>query len=218
MSVYWERSEGDEAVVYGYQAPYTARIVEGRVWRWQVGDEREACRIAGRTTRGMREAQQMCALAMRLLALSDEGADVEGLPSGEAVTWGMVVELRDQIRERDEVIAQMGARLEAMQGEVTGEGEAKGEGPGEETGEETGEGEGEVEVRPKWKEGDRVRWEGARGLQVREGEEEASDGGDHVGVIWRLASVTDGWAWYLVACERTGKTWTLREDRIREAG
>lgn len=111
MSMHWERSEGDDAVIYGYQDPYTARIVEGRVTRWQVGDEREPTRLAGRTTRGMNEAQEACALAVQLLELSDAGADVQGLPSGEAVTWAMVDDLRDQIGERDGVIAQLRATL-----------------------------------------------------------------------------------------------------------
>lgn len=111
MSLTWEVFTGADGVHYAHQGRYTARIVEGRVTRWQAGDDNEPARLSGRTTRGMGEAREMCALAARLLALSDAGADVEGLPAGEAVTRAMVDDLKDQIGERDGVIAQLRATL-----------------------------------------------------------------------------------------------------------
>ena len=149
MSLTWEASEGAEGVYYAHAGRYTARIVEGRVWRWQVGDDNEPARMSGRTTRGMSEAQEACALAVRMLELSDAGADVEGLPtsSGKSDDWRdgyaagadaseerirtdetvslalgsletalrEVVDRRDQIGERDGVIAQLRASLDALQ-------------------------------------------------------------------------------------------------------
>lgn len=149
MSMTWEVFTGADGVHYAHQDRYTARIVEGRVWRWQVGDDREPARLSGRTTRGMGEAQEACALAVRLLELSDAGADVEGLPtsSGKSDDWrdgyaagadaseerirtdatvkmamGSLevalrenADLKDQIGERDGVIAQLRASLESLQ-------------------------------------------------------------------------------------------------------
>lgn len=89
----FEEFSGAEGVYYATNVgPYTARIVVGRVWRWQVGDEREPARFAGRTTRGFEDAREACALAVRLLELVDAGSDV---PPGRVMEC--VAELADRL-------------------------------------------------------------------------------------------------------------------------
>jgi hypothetical protein len=71
----WEVSGDDgERVLTLSQAGYTARILEGRVWRWQAGDDVTPDIYAGRIVGSLEDAQRAAAAALVLLelgALSD---------------------------------------------------------------------------------------------------------------------------------------------------
>lgn len=103
----FEEFGGAEGVYYAVSGGrYTARIVVGRVWRWQVGDTREPARLAARTTRGFEDAREACALAVRLLELVDAGSDV---PPGRVMEC--VAELADRLAHHTP------DRQEAVQGD-----------------------------------------------------------------------------------------------------
>lgn len=110
----WQEFEGSPDIWEARKGPYRARIQGGRVWRWQVGDEREPARLMGRTTRGWPEAAEAVKAAIRLLELTDDGADVEGLPSGVEATAALVRELKTQLAERDLALTELQAELKAI--------------------------------------------------------------------------------------------------------
>lgn len=74
-------NSADEPVIHISFGVYRARVVCGRVWRWQAGDEREPARLMGRCKKDHDAALLQCALALKLLEQSDLASDAPGYPA-----------------------------------------------------------------------------------------------------------------------------------------
>lgn len=69
--------DAGERVLRATQGVYSARIVEGRVWRWQVGTESCPAFYGGRIVGTLEDAQAACTHALSL-CMFDEKSDVPG--------------------------------------------------------------------------------------------------------------------------------------------